>query len=147
MFSKTHKQETLGYRKSASTTSIYGRNESMSEQSQPSQPQLSAGEYRRHVLGTASNMLSILGLEFQTLQQQASNPFDQACFVIALQVVGELKTRAEQLEKQATELVVAKNPGLVDQDGNPLSRPARRKIQKKADDVVPDISDTEEVQA
>jgi hypothetical protein len=54
-----------------------------------------------------------------------------------MQVMGELKTRAEQIEKQANDLIIAQNPKLVDVDGNPLSRPARRKIEKESEKVVP----------
>lgn len=71
------------------------------------------------------------------LGQNESSPFDQACFVIALQVVAELQQKAEFIEKQAMDLAIVRNPGLVDQEGNPLSSRAKRKIEKEASETVP----------
>ncbi len=73
------------------------------------------------------------------MAQAGADQFDQACFIVALQVVGELLTRAEQMEKESLNLVITQNPELVGPDGEPLSRPARRKIEKLADETQPDI--------
>ncbi len=89
-------------------------------------------------------MQSILSLELDTVAKQEGTPFDQACFVIALQVIAELGIRAEQLEKHAYDLAMSQSPDLVDRDGKPLSKPSGKKIQKKADETVPDILDSGE---
>jgi hypothetical protein len=59
------------------------------------------------------------------------NLFDYSCFGIALHTIAELVENAEQIEKQMTGLVVAQNPGLVDAHGNPISRQAKRQIERK----------------
>jgi hypothetical protein len=92
-------------------------------------------------------MGQILNLELQTVAQSGGTAFDQACFIVAMQVVAELHARATALENQAHNLVIAQNPGLVDANGNPLSRPARRRIEKMADEMVPEASETETPQA
>jgi hypothetical protein len=107
------------------------------QEQQQTQEQPTPGQYRKLVIEACQTMLPVLNLEFQTMSQQGASPFDQACFIIAMQVIGELNNRAETLEKQALDLVVANNPGLVDPNGNPISRPARRKIARQADEMEP----------
>jgi hypothetical protein len=120
----------------------------LNDQGQQTQEQPTPGQYRKLVIESCKMTQQVLQLEFQMMVQNGASPFDQACFIIAMQVVGELQTRAETLEKQALDLVVAANPGLVDPNGNPISRPARRKITKQADETAPDVLVTgEEPQA
>lgn len=69
--------------------------------------------------------------EAQTIQSSNGNLFDFNCFGIAIQVVTELISNAEAIEKQMTGLVVAQNPGLVGADGQPISRQAKRQIERK----------------
>ncbi len=117
------------------------------------QPGITPGEYRKHVLETTKNMLEILQLETQVLQMKQEsgelqiNPVQYAHLLISSNLCLELHHLAEEAEKQATGIVTAENPGLVDQDGNPLSRPARRKIEKEANKVVPEAEKEEGVQA
>lgn len=58
-----------------------------------------------------------------------------AHIVITGNVLKEIHELAVAEEQQLLNLVIAKNPGLVDQDGNPLSRPARRKIEREVQDA------------
>jgi hypothetical protein len=91
------------------------------------------------VIHTSQQMSGILQVELMTMVQAGADQFDQACFVVALQVIHELTQRAEQMEREALNIVVEQHPGLVGANGEPLSRPARRKIEKLADETQPDI--------
>jgi hypothetical protein len=122
---------------------------------QPQQPGLTPGDYRKHVLVTTQHMLEILQLETQVLQmkQEAGelviDPIQYAHLLISSQLCSNLHQLAAEAEKQATDLTIVEHPKLVDQDGNPLSRPARRKIEKEANKIVPEVKEEqkEEVQA
>lgn len=75
--------------------------------------------------------MPILAKEMQTIQTMGGSLFDYSCFGIALQAIAELGEKAEQVEQQMTGLVVAQNPKLVGPDGQPISRQARRQLERK----------------
>lgn len=103
--------------------------ESSSEPSRTSEmPSL---DYVKMVQAAAKNILPILMKEYQTVATTGGSFFDMSCFGICIQTIAELGDKAEQIEKQLTGLVVAENPGLVGPDGNPISRQARRQIERK----------------
>jgi hypothetical protein len=109
-------------------------------------PPLSPGEYRKLVIETTSQMLGILNLEMQMLEAgQKLDPLTMSHILISSHTLSQMQAGAVRMEQEATNLSIVQNPTLVDQDGNPLSRPARRQIEKVADLIVPEVPEEPEI--
>jgi hypothetical protein len=74
-------------------------------------------------------------------------PLETSAMQMALIVVGNLQQSAEFLDQQAMDLTIAKNPGLVDPEGNPLSSRAKRRLEKEAAQTIPSFEPVENPEA
>ena len=105
------------------------------------------GEYRRKVIAACQEIGPILHSELQNMAQSGVPPLEVTAMQMALVVVSNLQAAAEFLEKQAMDLTIAKNPGLVDPLGNPLSSRAKRRLEKEAGEIVPSFGPVENPEA
>lgn len=64
--------------------------------------------------------------------EQAIGSVMSAHGVITFYTLRDIMTAIAEQDARATGLVVAENPGLVGPDGQPVSRQARRQIERKA---------------
>ena len=108
---------------------------------------LSPGEYRQKVISACQQMAPILQSELGHMVESEVPALEVAAMQMALIVTVNLQAAAETLEQQAMNLTIAKNPGLVDPEGNPLSNRARRRLEKEAKETIPFAEEVEQPEA
>jgi hypothetical protein len=112
-----------------------------------SPPSIPPGEYRKLVIEACQKIGPILASELRNMVESGMPPLETSAMQMALIVVGNLQQSAEFLDQQAMDLTIAKNPGLVDPEGNPLSSRAKRRLEKEAAQTIPSFEPVENPEA